>query len=159
MNGMIIGIDPGFTGAIACYFPASGDLVVEDMPTAKNPKGKTELLMPALLELLRRPDEGEVWLEQVAAMPGQGVSSVFRFGQTYGAIQMAVAASQRPLRLVTPTKWKGHFGIAKGKDLARGLASQRFPRSAGDFTRKKDDGRAEAALIALYGAEKGLVVA
>ena len=87
-------------------------------------------------------------------MPGQGVSSMFRFGQTVGAIHMAVAAAGLPMQLVSPAVWKRHFGITAEKGKARSLASQRLPAAADMFTRVKDDGRAEAALIALYGAEK-----
>lgn len=150
---MIIGIDPGLTGAIAFYWPRTNELHIEDMPTAPNKKGRRELLHAQLAHILKHPIEGPVWLEQVASRPGQGVSSVFRFGQVYGACEMAAAATGRPLHHVTPSAWKKHFNIAAGKDQARGLASQRFPSAAHLFARKKDDGRAEACLLALYGAE------
>jgi len=79
---------------------------------------------------------------------------MFRFGQGYGAIQMALAGHKIPTRLVTPSKWKSHFGLSRDKGVSRGLAMQRFPEQAQMFSRVKDDGRAEAALIALYGQEK-----
>jgi len=82
------------------------------------------------------------------------VSSMFRFGQGYGAIQMALAGHKIPTRLVTPAKWKSHFGLSRDKGVSRGLAMQRFPEQSQMFSRVKDDGRAEAALIALYGQEK-----
>lgn len=147
-----IGIDPGFTGAIAHYNATTRRLVITDMPVSPGPKGKTELLHGALFEALQCPT-CDVWVEQVGAMPGQGVSSMFRFGQTVGAIHMAVAARGHALRLVTPASWKRHFGLVKDKGAARGLAAQRFPAHASMFKRVRDDGRAEAALIALYGAE------
>ena len=78
---------------------------------------------------------------------------MFRFGETYGATQMAVAAHKVPIQYVTPAKWKGHFRLNRDKGVSRGLATQRFPDCADLFKRVKDDGRAEAALIALYGKE------
>lgn len=149
---MIIGIDPGFSGAIAFYWPDRRHVEILDMPVAPGPKGKTELLMGSLYDALNAAP-CDAWVENVSAMPGQGVSSMFRFGQTVGAIQMAVAARGHSLRLVTPVKWKGYFGLSKDKGAARGLAARRFPAYASLFGRVKDDGRAEAALIALYGAE------
>lgn len=149
---IVIGIDPGFSGAIALYNPETRWLGIHDMPVSPGPKGKTELLHGALFRILG-VEAAEVWVEQVGAMPGQGVSSMFRFGQTVGAIHMAVAANGHPLRLVTPAKWKAHFRLCKDKGAARGLAAQRFPASAHAFARVRDDGRAEAALIALYGVE------
>lgn len=149
----IIGIDPGFSGAIAIFRPEDRALNIYDMPVSPGPKGKTELLHGALFDALDVPP-CDVWVEQVGAMPGQGVSSMFRFGQTVGAIHMAVAARGHSLRLVTPAKWKAHFRLSKDKGAARGLAAQRFPAHARNFARVKDDGRAEAALIALYGASE-----
>lgn len=153
---IVIGIDPGFTGAIAWL--QGGELAVFDMPVMPGQKGKTLLNHHGLLELLRRPEGSEepvtVWLEQVGARPGQGVSSMFRFGQQLGALEMAVAACGHRLRYVTPARWKKHFGLTADKGAARGVAMQRFPEAADRFVRAKDDGRAEAALIALYGHEE-----
>jgi len=151
-----IGIDPGFSGAIAFYWPDEMHIEVYDMPTVKNAKGKTELNLHELHQIMKpEADEQHIaFIEQVGAMRGQGVSSMFRFGQSYGATQMAVAAHKIPMHLVTPAKWKGHFGLSRDKGVSRGLATQRFPKSADLFKRVKDDGRAEAALIALYGKEK-----
>tara|TARA_Y100001963_G_scaffold156936_1_gene251782 strand:- start:1232 stop:1684 length:453 start_codon:yes stop_codon:yes gene_type:complete len=150
---MIIGIDPGFSGAIALYDPATNWLEIHDMPVVKTPKGKMELMHSAVLDILKE-DNATVWMEQVAARAGQGVSSMFRFGQGYGALQMAVTANQHVLRYVPPSKWKAYFGIGSDKDVSRGLAQTRFPKCADKFARKKDDGRAEASLIALYGSEQ-----
>lgn len=150
---MIVGIDPGYSGAIA--FITSHGLDVHDMPVAPNTKGKPELDLFALGKLLS-PSMSErniAVLEQVSAMPGQGVSSTFRFGEGYGALKMALIGHGYELHLVTPARWKKHFGLSKDKGVSRGLASRRFPQSSQLFTRVKDDGRAEAALIALYGAE------
>lgn len=97
-------------------------------------------------------------LEQVHAMPKQGVSSTFRFGQCYGALQMAVVGHGYEVHDVTPQKWKKHFGLSNDKGVSRSVASQRFPQCAELFKRVKDDGRAEAALMALYGAEELLKI-
>jgi len=77
-----------------------------------------------------------------------------RFGQGYGQVEMAIAARELQVRYVTPQKWKGHFGLSRDKGVSRSVASQRFPSIAAQFARVKDDGRAEACLIALYGKER-----
>ena len=152
---IVYGIDPGFGGAIAEYDTESHQLYVHDMPTVPGQKGKVELCCHSVLDLLGNTfydGRSVVWIEKVGARPGQGVSSMFRFGQQLGALEMAVAAKGHELRWVTPAKWKAHFGLVADKGVARGLAIQRFPQQAKLFARAKDDGRAEAALIALYGA-------
>ena len=149
------GIDPGFTGAIAVYAPNTGFFDVFDMPTMLNSKGKVELNHFAVLNILEKEMEVEhqAWIEKVGAMPGQGVSSMFRFGQVFGALEMAIAASGCVTRYVSPVTWKRHYTITSNKDVARSTAMQRFPEHAEKFALKKHDGRAEAALIALYGSE------
>ena len=125
------------------------------MPVMQNPKGKAIINSHSLLDVLKNEtDENCMCLiEQVSAMPGQGVSSMFRFGEGYGMLHMACAANKLPTQFVTPAKWKGYFGLSRDKGVSRGLAMQRFPEYAALFSRVKDDGRAEAALIALYAAE------
>lgn len=152
---LIYGCDPGFTGAIALYWPATGKLEVHDMPVLKNEKGKTVINCPALLDVMANESNERciAIIERVAAMRGQGVSSMFRFGEGYGMLQMACAASKLPTQFVTPAKWKGHFGLDRNKGKSRGLAMQRFPKYSALFSRAKDDGRAEAALLCLYAAE------
>ena len=148
-----IGIDPGFSGAIAFYAPKENIVSIYDMPVYQNAKGKTEINLYELHEILE-PETDEphmAIIEQVAAMRGQGVTSMFRFGQSYGATQMAVAAHKIPMQFVTPAKWKSYLGLSRDKGVSRSLASQRFPKQADLFSRAKDDGRAEAALLALYG--------
>jgi len=158
---IVFGIDPGFGGGIAKLtalreigLAFDETATVQDMPTTPGAKGKTELNMH---DLYRALDIGGhpavVWLERVGARPGQGVSSMFRFGQQLGAIEMAATAHGHRLRYVTPGVWKKHFGLSSDKGVARGEAARRFPGIAGQFSRVKDDGRAEACLIALYGAE------
>ena len=151
---MIVGIDPGFLGAVAFLGPDG--IEVHDMPVYKAPRGKTELNLHALGRLLIPRSEGRniAVIEQVAAMAKQGVSSVFRFGQGYGAVQMAVTGHGYEIHYVPPGVWKKYFGLSSDKGVSRSLACQRFPTIAQQFARVKDDGRAEAALIALYGAEK-----
>jgi len=148
-----IGIDPGFSGAIAFYAPKENIVSIYDMPVYQNAKGKTEINLYELHEILE-PETDEphmAIIEQVAAMRGQGVTSMFRFGQSYGVTQMAVAAHKIPMQFVTPAKWKSYLGLSRDKGVSRSLATQRFPKQADLFKRVKDDGRAEAALLALYG--------
>lgn len=148
-----IGIDPGFSGAIAFYAPKENIVSIYDMPVYQNAKGKTEINLYELHDILA-PETDEphmAIIEQVAAMRGQGVTSMFRFGQSYGVTQMAVAAHKIPMQFVTPAKWKSYLGLSRDKGVSRSLASQRFPKQADLFKRVKDDGRAEAALLALYG--------
>lgn len=150
------GIDPGFTGAIAYYLPEDRELIVHDMPVAPNPKGKTELNLPHLGEILNLVHEAGpliAMLEQVAARPGQGAPATFRFGQGYGAIEMALTGTGWERHYVTPAVWKQHFKLSKDKGVSRSLAARRFPHHASLFSRAKDDGRAEAALLALYAYE------
>jgi crossover junction endodeoxyribonuclease RuvC len=153
---ILVGIDPGFTGAIALLEPGSWTLKVHDMPVLPGPKGKTELDLRGLAEILIPSNQGRnvAAVERVSAMPSQGVSSVFRFGQTFGAIQMAVAAHGYETHYPPPSQWKKHFGLSSDKDTSRLLAMQRFPEAADHFKLKKHDGRAEAALLALYAYEK-----
>lgn len=154
---LFCGIDPGYTGAVA--FLGGSHLYVHDMPVAPGPKGKIELDLFGLGQLLKPGVDGTyparciAMLEQVGTMPGQGISSAFRFGEGYGAIQMALAGHGWERHKVTPVKWKKHFGLSKDKGVSRAYAAKRFPGEANLFSRVKDDGRAEAALIALYAYE------
>jgi crossover junction endodeoxyribonuclease RuvC len=155
---MIAGIDPGLSGAL--FFldpnrPANGEAT--DLPIHMLVRGgrkKRELDIAGLIEILTPHRIEHVFLEQVSAMPGQGVSSVFAFGKTYGAILGVIAAHSIPLTLVAPVVWKRALGVPKSKDGARARASQLLPEAASQWRLKKHDGRAEAALIALYGARE-----
>jgi crossover junction endodeoxyribonuclease RuvC len=148
--GSIIGIDPGVSGAIA-FVSEDGELQqVFDMPVFKI-KGKSKLDVHQLGTILRQAGEGRAVIELVGAMPGQGVTSMFTFGFATGALHGAVGALSMPLETVTPQKWKAHFRLGKDKDEARQLATRKWPH--GPFSRVKDAGRAEAALIALYAIE------
>lgn len=152
----IIGIDPGLSGAIACCH--AGAWTIVDMPVltlARNRKTKREIDLPRLTETLRdmawASSDAHAVIEQVGAMPGQGVSSVFSFGKSYGCTLGILAALQIPVTPVAPVTWKKAMGVNAGKDGCRARAAQLLPGSATAFARVKDDGRAEAALIALYG--------
>ena len=87
-------------------------------------------------------------------MPKQGVSSTFKFGKAYGVVIGVVAALKIPVHFVAPSVWKRHFGLSADKEEARARALQYWPERAELFARKKDHGRAEAALLARYAAER-----
>jgi len=153
---MIVGIDPGASGAVAIFDPEAGTLEVYDMPTVQVERGgktKREISAPLLAHILR-DDDCIAWLEKVGAMPGQGVSSMFQFGRSVGTVEGVLAALQMPLNYVTPQAWQKAVGVRGGKDGSRLRAIELFPKYANLFARKKDDGRAEAALIAWYGATR-----
>ena len=157
---MIIGIDPGITGAIS-FFDDDGEFLGgKDMPT--KPLGKKRQVDASeLYEVIMQCWLGETgpgpnpvaYLEKVHAMPGQGVTSMFNFGMGYGAIQGVLAAAGIQVKLVTPQAWKKHHGlIRKDKDSARLLAQQLYPQAS--LARKKDIGRADAMLIGDYGVQQ-----
>jgi Holliday junction resolvasome RuvABC endonuclease subunit len=149
MNTCILGVDPGVSGALAFYFPYTRDRVIaEDVPTAGgNIDGAN--LYARLREF--RPDLAVI--ELVNAMPGQGVSSTFKFGRAFGTLVGCIQAAGIQLHFVTPAKWKRHFSLPAEKERARELALRMFAQTPAPFARKKDHGRAEAALLALYAAE------
>lgn len=152
----IIGVDPGAAGAIA-IIESTGKLVhVFDMPSVEIVTGgkAKRRVSPEMLaaELRLYADQGAcAVVEQVGAMPGQGVSSMFAFGQAFGIVLGVMAGLAIPCQTVTPAKWKKDMKLNTGKDAARAKAAQVWPAHAGEFKRVKDDGRAEAALIGLWG--------
>ena len=149
----IIGIDPGASGAVA-ILEKSGKLVhVFDMPSLELMAGgkAKRRVNPEMLaaELKLYADQGATAVvEQVGAMPGQGVSSMFAFGESFGLAKGVLAGLRIPTSTVTPGKWKKAMGVNAGKDGSRAKAAQLWPSQAGEFKRVKDDGRAEACLIA-----------
>lgn len=153
-----IGIDPGLSGAIAVFDMKKGHLSVIDMPVVeveRNGKKKRELspaMLAHVLGLIGKPSTA--FVERVGAMPGQGVSSVFSFGRSLGTIEGALAALQIPMTLVVPQAWQKACGVRGGKDGSRQRAAELFPNFADLFSRKKDDGRADAACLAWYAATK-----
>lgn len=157
----LAGIDPGLSGAICVFDVAAGTLTLLDMPVVEVASGKSikrKLSEPMLAELLRVHAIEHCALEQVSAMPGQGVTSMFSFGQTYGAIRGVLAGLRVPMTPVTPRSWMRDLGLTAGKDGARQRASEIFPAYAASFIRKKDDGRADAALLAYWLLQFGDVV-
>jgi crossover junction endodeoxyribonuclease RuvC len=152
-----IGIDPGLTGAIASISPI-GLVLLHDMPIL-NGKGKTQLDYANLAHVLRQYDplESMAVIEQVGSMPGQGVSSMFKFGQVYGAALGILAALQIPYIYTTPVQWKRHHRlIGCEKDESRGRALELFPGCVAALRLKKHHGRADALLMAEYLRAKDL---
>ena len=152
-GSIILGIDPGLDGALAFYTPSTGSLDVLDMPTLQLKKRVIDEYQFARLIDERAKDIAEAWLEQVATRPGEGAVGAFAFGRGYGFIRGVLAANFIPIRDVTPAVWKKASRLTGlPKDASRGRASELFPRHCGLFSRKKDDGRSDAVLIAHYGA-------
>jgi len=143
----IMGLDPGISGAVAFYFPDQrAGISAYDVPVV----GK-EINASALFDLIHRYAPDLAVIEIVHSMPKQGVASSFNFGMSYGIAKGVVGSLHIPTINVAPTKWKKHFGLTADKEQARALAISTWPFSE-HFRRKKDNGRAEAALLALYGA-------
>ncbi len=153
MTRAIVGIDPGASGALAAL---CGDaLEVWDMPT-HDIKGKKRLDLHRLNDMVRGIaglyEPRLAVIEDVHSMPKQGVASSFAFGFAAAAAQAFVVAYAMPMRLVPPSGWKRLMGLSADKDESRRKASQLFPRFASLWSRSKDDGRAEAVLLAYYGS-------
>lgn len=145
----ILGIDPGLSGAIAFFFPSHAELIAaEDVPIADG-----EIDAATLSARIEQMRPTFAIIERVASMPRQGVSSTFKFGAAYGVVRGIVGSLKIPSHLVTPTKWKRHFNLSSDKEESRALALRLWPARAELFSRKKDHGHAEAALLARYGAE------
>lgn len=154
---LVLGIDPGLSGALALYDPDGGLLSVDDVPVleARRASGKIKRSVDAY-ELSRLIDSlskhiGIVMLEQVGVRPGEGAVGAFSFGEGYGLIRGICCANFLRVELVTPQVWKRAMGVKGDKDESRARASQLMPTNCGLWPLKKHDGRAEAALIALYG--------
>lgn len=154
-----IGIDVGLNGAIALMRP-DGTLSIVDMPTGEVKVGG-KVKRRIIPELLATSIEGMVgnchvvaMVEKVSAMPGQGSVSMFQFGTSYGLVLGVLAALQIETHQVSPATWKKHFRLTASKDASRMKACSMFPaQAAALFSRVKDDGRAEAALLAVYGRD------
>lgn len=152
---VVIGIDPGAAGAVA-IIGVDGKLIeVWDMPTVQIQIGKAlkSRVSPEMLahELSCWKNVRCAYLEKVNAMPGQGVTSMFAFGESYGIVRGVLAGLSIKCETVPPAKWKRDMKVNEGKDGSRARAVQLWPDKAGEFKRVKDDGRAEAALIAEWG--------
>lgn len=155
----VLGVDPGKTGALALLLPDSA-LLVEDVPVFKI-GSKTTVDHYALARIIDNwsTQKPVVWLEQVGTRPGEGAVGAFDFGRTYGILLGVCAAHFLTVNLVTPASWKAAMKVKGDKDESRAAACTIFPRQSALFARKKDDGRAEAALIAAYGARQAERVA
>ncbi len=150
----IIGIDPGLSGGIAIL----DDLKVFDffdMPImSEGKKNKNQLNSAQLVNIIKKhivSGNTFVIVEQVSAMPGQGVTSMFNFGQTFGSIKGICAALNLPIFYVRPAKWKKHFElINSSKDASRTKVIEMYPSISDRLSRKKDVNKADAILIARY---------
>lgn len=149
---IICGIDPGLSGAIS--FIEDGRLLTAfDMPVMPfGSDGKKQQVNAARLAYeLRSAKPDCVVIEKVGAMPGQGVTAMFNFGMSFGTVIGVVGALDIPIHYATPQKWKKHFRLSGAeKDLARTRCIELYPSQSILFARKKDCGRADATLIALY---------
>jgi|TARA_B100000795_G_scaffold261731_1_gene238816 crossover junction endodeoxyribonuclease RuvC len=154
----IIGIDPGLSGAIAIL----EDNKIEelfDMPVMPDGKKNKRQLNSALLvklikDSIKNLEDTVMVVEQVNAMPGQGVTSMFNFGQTFGAIKGICAALGLPIFFVRPAKWKKHFElINSSKDASRTKAIEMYPSISEQLSKKKDVNKSDAILIARYYSE------
>ena len=152
---IIIGIEPVISGAIS-ILKNSKVLEVYDTPTMIDGKKNKRQINSALVssifkERLNLNKDVIVVVEQVNAMPGQGVTSMFNFGQSFGVIKGICAALSLPIHFVRPTKWKKHFNLIKtNKDASRTKVIESYPEISSKLHRKKDSNRADAILIALY---------
>ena len=156
----IIGIDPGLSGAIAVLEDNKiKDLF--DMPVmTEGKKNKRQLnsaqLVKLLTENIKINEDIAIVVEQVNAMPGQGVTSMFNFRQTFGAIKGISATLKLPIFFVRPSKWKKHFElINSSKDASRTKAIEMYPSFADQLSKKKDVNKSDAILIARFFSETG----
>ena len=154
---IIVGIDPGIAGAI-CFFSSGNVIDVIDMPTmAEGKKNKKQVNGRQIyneIMLIKNKFMNEkmsVIVEQVSAMPGQGVTSMFNFGQSFGVIKGICSAMELPIFYVRPAKWKKYFNLINSeKDASRTKAIQIFPYISPQLSRKKDANKADAILIACF---------
>ena len=151
----IIGIDPGLSGAIA-IMQEKKVINLLDMPImSEGKKNKRQLnsaqLVKIIKENIENNDEIAVIVENVSAMPGQGVTSMFNFGQTFGAIKGVCAALELPIFFVRPSKWKKHFDLINAsKDASRTKAIEMYPALSNQLAKKKDVNKSDAILIARF---------
>ena len=154
---LIIGIDPGISGSI-CFFKDGKILDVIDMPTmTEGKKNKKQVngsqIFNEISEKIKKLNKKEikVVIEQVSAMPGQGVTSMFNFGQSFGILKGICSAMQLPMYFVRPAKWKKYFNLINSeKDASRTRAIEIFPYFSSELSRKKDTNKADAILIANF---------
>tara|TARA_B100000965_G_scaffold208321_1_gene174097 strand:- start:360 stop:854 length:495 start_codon:yes stop_codon:yes gene_type:complete len=154
---LIIGIDPGISGSI-CFFQDGVINDVVEMPTmTEGKKNKKQVngsqIFNEIKERVKKIDNRDikVVIEQVSAMPGQGVTSMFNFGQSFGILKGICSSMQLPMYFVRPAKWKKYFNLINSqKDASRTKAIQIFPYFSSQLSRKKDSNKADAILIASF---------
>ena len=153
---LIIGIDPGISGSI-CFFKDGKILEVIEMPVMTEGKKNKKQVNGAQIynEFLKRinknDDEIRVVIEQISAMPGQGVTSMFNFGQSYGILKGICSAMQLPMFFIRPARWKKYFNLINSqKDASRTRAIEIFPYFSTQLSKKKDSNKADAILIASF---------
>ena len=154
---LVIGIDPGISGSI-CFFQHGKIIDVVEMPTmTEGKKNKKQVngsqIFNEITERIKKIDKSDikVVIEQVSAMPGQGVTSMFNFGQSFGILKGICSAMQLPMYFVRPAKWKKYFSLINAeKDASRTKAIQIFPYFSSCLSRKKDSNKADAILIASF---------
>ena len=154
---MIIGIDPGISGSI-CFFKDGKIIDVIEMPTMTDGKKNKRQVNGSQIynELTKRIDTHDqentrVVIEQVSAMPGQGVTSMFNFGQSFGILKGICSAMQLPMFFVRPAKWKKYFNLINSeKDASRTKVIEIFPYFSSNLSKKKDSNKADAILIASF---------
>ena len=154
---LVIGIDPGITGSI-CFFEDGKIIDLIDMPNMADGKKQKKQVNGAQIynEILLRTKNVEkrnikVVIEHVSAMPGQGVTSMFNFGQSFGVLKGICSAMQLSMHFVRPAKWKRFFNLINAeKDASRTKAIEIFPYISTQLSRKKDANKADAALIASF---------
>ena len=154
---LIIGIDPGISGSI-CFFQDGKIIDVVEMPTMTDgKKNKKQVngsqIFNEISFRVKKLDKKDVKviIEQVSAMPGQGVTSMFNFGQSFGILKGICSAMQLPMYFVRPAKWKKYFNLINSeKDASRTRAIEIFPYFSKQLSRKKDSNKADAILIASF---------
>ena len=152
---IIFGIDPGVSGAIS-VLENKKIIDIYDMPTMidgkKNKKQVNGSQVTNIIkERISKEKEIIVVVEHVNAMPGQGVTSMFNFGQSFGVIKGVCSALGLPIYFVRPTKWKKYFNLIKtNKDASRTKVIEAYPEISSKLSRKKDSNKADAILIARY---------
>ena len=154
---LIIGIDPGISGSI-CFFQDGKISDVIEMPTmTEGKKNKKQVngsqIFNEISNRIKKIDKQDikVVIEQVSAMPGQGVTSMFNFGQSFGILKGICSAMQLPMYFVRPAKWKKYFNLLNSeKDASRTRAIEVFPYFSSQLSRKKDSNKADAILIASF---------
>ena len=154
---LIIGIAPGISGSI-CFFQDGKIVDVVEMPTMiEGKKNKKQVngsqIFNEISEKIKKLDKKEikVVIEQVSAMPGQGVTSMFNFGQSFGIVKGICSSMLLPMYFVRPAKWKKYFNLINSeKDASRTRAIEIFPYFSSQLSRKKDSNKADAILIASF---------